>query len=113
MSNNNRLFTPVPKPVPRPKKPKAKIKQVSTKQAAALREYHKVRKQYLANHLYCKAKLNGCQTVASDIHHTAGRGTNLSNVDTFLAVCRNCHRIIEDNPTEAVKKGFSKSRLHD
>ena len=86
---------------------------MSTKQAAALREYNKVRKEYLSNHLYCEAKLPDCQTVASDIHHQQGRGANLSNVSTFLAVCRTCHRWIEDNPAEAVKMGFSKSRLHE
>jgi hypothetical protein len=109
----SRPFTPVPKPEPRAKKPKTRIKPVSTKQAKALTEYAKVRKEFLAEHLYCEAKLEGCQTVASDVHHTAGRGTNLSNADTFLAVCRTCHRFIEDNPTEALKMGFSKSRLHE
>jgi hypothetical protein len=109
----SRPFTPVPKPEPRAKKPKAKIKQVSTKQAKALNEYSKVRKEFLAEHLYCEANLTGCTTVALDVHHTIGRGANLSNTDTFLAVCRTCHRFIEDNPTEALKMGFSKSRLHE
>lgn len=108
-----REFTPVPKPVPRGKKPKAKIKQVSTKQAKALRKYNEVRKEYLSNHLYCEAKLEGCLTVSNQVHHKVGRGSNLTNVDTFLAVCGVCHRWIEDNPTQALKNGFSKSRLHD
>jgi hypothetical protein len=108
-----RPFTPVPKPEPRAKKPKTKIKPVSTKQAKALTEYAKVRKEFMSKHLYCQAKLEGCQTVALDVHHTLGRGANLTNVDTFLAVCRTCHRFIEDNPTEALKMGFSKSRLHE
>jgi hypothetical protein len=107
-----RPFTPQPKPEPREKKPKTKIKPVSTKQAKALTEYSKVRKQFLAEHLYCEANLTGCTTVVQDVHHTIGRGANLSNVDTFLAVCRTCHRFIEDNPTEALKMGFSKKRLH-
>lgn len=109
-----RPFTSVPKPELRPKKPKAKIKQVSTKQAAALRKYAQVRKEYLANHLYCEAKLEGCLIVASECHHPQGRiGVLLYDPNNLLAVCRSCHRIIEDNPTEAVKNGFSKSRLHD
>jgi len=107
-----RQFTPVPKPEPRAKKTKARLKQVSTKQAQALRKYAEVRKDYLANHLYCEAKLEGCTMVSIDIHHQQGRGANLSNVGTFLAVCRSCHRFIEDNPAEAFKLGLSKSRLH-
>jgi hypothetical protein len=107
-----REFKPQPKPEPRAKKPKAKIKPVSTNQAKALTEYSKVRKQFLAEHLYCQANLTGCLIVCSDVHHTIGRGANLSNVDTFLAVCRTCHRFIEDNPTAALKMGFSKKRLH-
>jgi hypothetical protein len=109
---NHRPFTPVPKPEPRAKKPKTKIKPVSSKQAKALTEYAKVRKQFLADHLYCQANLTGCTTVVQDVHHTTGRGANLSNVNTFLAVCRTCHRFIEDNPAEALKMGFSKKRLH-
>jgi hypothetical protein len=108
-----REFTPVPKPVPREKKPKSKIKQISNKQAAMLQEYAQVRKAFLAEHLYCEANLTGCLTVASQVHHKQGRGANLSNADTFLAVCGVCHRYIEDNPAEAVKNGFSKSRLHE
>jgi hypothetical protein len=108
-----REFTPVPKPVQRVKKSKYKIKKVSTKQAQALKEYAQVRKAFLAEHLYCEANLTGCLTVATQVHHKIGRGANVSNVDTFLAVCGVCHRYIEDNPAEAVKMGFSKSRLHE
>jgi hypothetical protein len=109
-----RPFTPVPKPVPRGKKSKTKIKPVSTKQAKALTEYAKVRKQFLAEHLYCQANLTGCLIVADQIHHQASRiGAKLTDPSNLLAVCGVCHRFIEDNPTEALKMGFSKSRLHE
>jgi hypothetical protein len=109
-----RDFTPVPKPVPREKKTKAKIKQISNKQAQALRKYNEVRKEYLANHLYCEAKLEGCLIIANQCHHPRGRiGALLYDPSNLLAVCGVCHRIIEDNPTEALKNGFSKSRLHE
>ena len=108
-----REFKPQPKPEARAKKPKSKIKPVSTKQAKALTEYAKVRKQFLAEHLYCQANLTGCLIVADQIHHKASRiGVKLSDSSDFLAVCGVCHRFIEDNPTEALKMGFSKKRLH-
>jgi hypothetical protein len=51
--------------------------------------------------------------VADQIHHKASRiGVKLSDSSDFLAVCGVCHRFIEDNPTEALKMGFSKKRLH-
>jgi hypothetical protein len=121
-----REFRPVPKPEKGSSKtrleyrlnsdkkiPFRRIKKISNKQAAMLQEYAQVRKAFLAEHLYCEANLTGCLTVASQVHHKQGRGANLSNVETFLAVCGVCHRYIEDNPTEALKMGFSKSRLHD
>lgn len=121
-----REFRPVPKPEKGSSKvrlkdglnsdnkfPFRRIKKVSNKQAQALRKYNEVRKEYLANHLYCEANLTGCLTVSNQVHHKVGRGANLANVDTFLAVCGVCHRWIEDNPAEAFKLGFSKSRLHD
>lgn len=108
-----RDFKPQPKPEPRAKKPKAKIKPVSTKQAKALTEYAKVRKQFLAEHLYCEANLTGCLIVADQCHHITGKlGALLIDPNNLLAVCGVCHRFIEDNPTEALKMGFSKKRLH-
>jgi hypothetical protein len=32
-------------------------------------------------------------------------------VGTWLAVCRNCHTFIEENPEAAKEMGFSESRL--
>jgi hypothetical protein len=108
-----REFKPQPKPEPRAKKPKAKIKPVSSKQAKALTEYAKVRKQFLAEHLYCQANLTGCLIVADQCHHLKGKlGALLIDPNNLLAVCGVCHRFIEDNPAEALKMGFSKKRLH-
>jgi hypothetical protein len=109
-----REFKPQPKPEPRAKKSKAKIKPVSTKQAKALSNYAKVRKDFLSKHLFCEANLTGCLVIADQIHHVEGRlGELLIDPNNFLAVCGVCHRFIEDNPTEALKMGFSKKRLHN
>jgi len=42
-----------------------------------------------------------------------GRGENHNKISTWLAVCRNCHRWIEENPVEAKELGFSRSRLNE
>jgi lipoate synthase len=36
-------------------------------------EYAKVRKQFLAEHLYCEANLTGCLIVADQCHHITGK----------------------------------------
>ncbi len=83
------------------------LKRISNKQAAALRIYSKLRKQYLREHPYCEVALaSGIKLKATDIHHKAGRGPNLNNVDTWMAVCRDCHREIHENPSWARSKGY-------
>jgi hypothetical protein len=109
-----REFTPVPKPVLREKKSKYKIKKVSTKQAQALKEYAKVRKAFLAEHPYCVGRFEGCTNIATCIQHSKGRiGALLTDVRHFKASCYSCNLKAETNPVEALKNGFSKSRLHD
>jgi len=93
-------------------KPKA-IKPVSTKMQATMDEYTKKRKAYLALFLTCQATLVDCTGGATDVHHMEGRGENHNKVSTWLAVCRNCHRWIEENPAEAKELGFSRSRLNE
>jgi 5-methylcytosine-specific restriction endonuclease McrA len=105
----SRPFTPVPKPEPRAKKPKTKIKPVSTKQAKALTEYSKVRKAFLAEHLYCEANLTGCLIVAQDVHHKfsgSKRAAHFLEVSTWMAVCRVCHNNIHNNPKNAKELGY-------
>lgn len=87
------------------------IRKVSKKRAKENREYAKVRKEYLEDNPNCEANLLGCTTGATDIHHKKGRGLFLCDPRHFLAVCRNCHCFIEDNPLEAKEMGFSESRL--
>lgn len=87
---------------------KTPLRRVSNKQQRRLREYAKVRKEYLAAHPLCET---GCGRKACDIHHKgiAGgvkRGSNLCNVETFLAVCRSCHERIELNKSWAREMGF-------
>lgn len=83
----------------------------SPKQRRIEAAYAVLRKAYLDSHQMCQAHLSGCSTYATDIHHKAGRGENMLDQSTYLAVCRPCHQWIELNPTEAKEKGFSVERL--
>ncbi len=92
----------------KPKKEFKPIPKVSPKMAAALREYSKLRKQFLdCNH--CKI----CKKQATQVHHMAGRATIELLLDTnlWLAVCMPCHEFIERNPLWAKEKGYSLERL--
>jgi hypothetical protein len=94
-------------------KPKS-IKPVSTKMQATLDVYGKRRAAYLIIHSTCQAGLVDCTGQAKEIHHKAGKiGELYTKISNFLAVCRNCHNYIENNPEEAKELGFSQSRLNN
>lgn len=81
--------------------------------------YRKARKEYLAAHHCCEARLEGCTIPTSaydsselQIHHKKGRnGRLMYDKKYFIAVCFNCHRIIEENPEFAKAADLSVSRL--
>jgi len=94
-------------------KPKS-ISPVSAKRQVEMDEYSKRREAFLIVNPHCKAKLQGCTAKATDVHHKAGRvGDNYLKISTWLAVCRNCHRWIEDNPEAAKELNLSESRLNN
>jgi hypothetical protein len=93
-------------------KPQATIPSISKNLKEDLKEYKIVREQFLKDNPFCEAGLKCCQVKSSEVHHKRGRGKNLCNVETFLAVCSSCHRIIEENPLFAKANGFSLSRLN-
>lgn len=95
------------------KKPKAyKIKKVSVKMKSKIAMYTKARAHYLMQNPNCKAKLHGCQLLASDVHHMEGRiGDRLTDSSTWIPVCRSCHIFIETHPMLSKELGLSKSRL--
>lgn len=95
------------------------IKKISKGLRKKVAEYSALRKDFLEQFPFCMAKIwvslqsVGCTHLATDIHHRKGRGKYLLDVETWLPVCRNCHRWIEEHPKEAKQAGFSKSRLFD
>ena len=74
-----------------------KISPISNGLAEKLKLYRAVRDKYMAQHLNCEI----CDKPSNDLHHKAGRGKNLCNVITFMAVCRNCHIFIHNNPKKS------------
>lgn len=87
------------------------INKISDSKKKTDKIYMGLRRLYLENHPLCEATLPGCIITATEVHHKAGRNDNTLRVETWLPVCRSCHRWIEEHPTEAKEKGFSTNRL--
>lgn len=86
-----------------------KLHKISQNEKERQRKYRELSRIYLLEHSICEV----CGTKKSEeIHHKAGRiGNNL--FQHFLAVCRLCHRKVEENPTWAKENNFSISRIKD
>lgn len=97
---------------PFPDKKKYKIPAKSEKRIDQDRVYAKLRAKFLKKNPFCKARLTGCAKVAQDVHHSKGRvGDNYLDEKKFVAVCRNCHTIIESEPVKSKELGLSENRL--
>jgi len=69
---------------------RTRLKPVSKKRAAQLREYSKLRKAFLNEHPICEAC---AKKRSAEIHHKKGRfGRWLLDTDYWAALCWNCHR---------------------
>lgn len=88
------------------KKPLKPIKNISVKMQLELKVYRMERDKYMKDHSKCEFR--DCFRYATDLHHKSGRGQNLSNVETFMALCRKCHTWIHENPKEARLLGYLK-----
>lgn len=93
----NTPFNPQPKSVPKVKEKAKPIKKLSVKREKQNKEYLTLRKVYLENKPLCEVKLKGCTKVSTEIHHAEKRiGFRLTDVLNFVAICRNCHLIVEN-----------------
>ena len=94
------------------KKKQKSIPKFSKKREEENEIYFELREKFLVLKKNCEAGLPGCTKIPTQVHHGAGRvGSNFLNLETWLAVCRMCHRKIEMNPIEAKELGLSVSRL--
>jgi 5-methylcytosine-specific restriction endonuclease McrA len=70
---------------------------------ARMKEYGKLRKEYLAKNRLCQK----CGKKATDVHHLRGRtGRLLCMEEHWAPVCRRCHDWIGANPIEARQEGL-------
>ena len=87
-----------------------RIKNISNKKLAELKEYRTVRDRYLKNNPVCEYP--NCTSREVELHHRAGRSGRLLCDDTyFCSLCRAHHRLIEEQPSHAKELGISVSRL--
>ena len=94
---------------PAPKKGRKRLAPRSKKRAIQNKEYLRLRKEFLGAHPYCETwRGTECCLRSTDIHHVHGRGKNLCNVKTWLAVCRPCHNWIHARGKEARALGLLK-----
>lgn len=85
------------------RKPRQRIKPVSTRRKAENAEYTKLRREFLAAHPACLV----CKGQASEIHHACGRqGKRLLDVEFFRQLCSSCHRRVHENPAWAKERGL-------
>lgn len=86
-----------------------RIKSVSDKKLIELKEYRKKRDAFMKGKL---CEFPDCKEKATDLHHAKGRtGSLLADERHFKALCRRCHRWVEENPEQAKALGLSLSRL--
>ncbi len=79
------------------------IKAISDKEKERLKEYRLVRDEFMRLNSKCQI----CGKESTDLHHKAGRiGSNLTDVNTFMALCRKCHREVHDNPKHSRENGW-------
>ena len=79
------------------------LRRMSKKREAEYKEYLRLRRFFMAENRICQV----CFARGSkDVHHKAGRGRNLNNVETWCAVCRPCHNWIHNHPKQARELGL-------
>lgn len=87
-----------------------KPSNVSDKQRKRIKDYSLVRKEFLESLPSNICKVCNVREV-TDIHHRCGKiGDLLTDTRFFLAVCRECHTFIEENPAWAYENNYSLKR---
>lgn len=106
MSFDPNRFRPQPKPPPTPKKAPKRIKPKSEKRSREDTVYHTLREVFLKDNV---CPITG--DAATEVHHTYSgkdRATHYLNVKTWIAVSRDGHNWIHDNPKKSRELGYLK-----
>jgi len=91
---------------------RTRLKPVSAKRTAINAKRRKFRQEILTYRLMCEARIRGCSMTPTDVHEILTRGRagsteeSLLDTENVLALCRNCHTFITENPTFAKEFGF-------
>ena len=106
---------------------KTALRKVSLKRRKINQEYARLQKEFLAAHPFCQVFLHkrGIHEAyllvcfrfgigpriskipaSTEIHHKKGRGKYLLDTSTWMAVSRDAHLWIHDNPKEARELGY-------
>ncbi len=90
------------------------IRTVSKKRQALMVQRRHFVKDFLHEHPYCQAVLEGCTGKSVDVHERLNRSQGGKivggEVDGYMALCRNCHTFITQNPKVSYELGFSVHR---
>ncbi len=89
------------------------IRKVSKKMAKDLQDYSVLRENFLKEHEVCEVNLFGCTYHSVEVHHSAKRGKNLLNEETFVATCRHCHDMIEFKMSAEDRRELGLLRTND
>ena len=94
------------------------VNKISAKKKKENAEYSKARKSFLKEkeNSYCKAAMPGCtgkDKSTLTIHHMKGRGRFTLDQETWVTLCFNCHRWVEEHPSQAKLLGLSLNRLEN
>lgn len=84
------------------------IKKVSDKRKVENKIYSKERKAFLADNPICF--IEGCNKIADTIEHTAGRGKNYLNKETWEPCCLEHNLKLETN--SELSKKYQLSKIH-
>lgn len=89
------------------------IRKISKKQKKVIADYKSTRSNYLNEHPWCEARLEGCTIKATEIHHKKGKDNAELWNDTsyFMAICRGCHTKIEEGGAWVYERGFKERRF--
>jgi hypothetical protein len=99
------------KPAEEKKEVKKPINKQSEKRKVEQKKYRKIVTEMMAVSDRCEIKQEGCTGKATGLHHKQKRTPkNFLQKTNLLRSCDNCNTWVENNPEEAMEKGFSISK---
>ena len=88
------------------------MKRITDKTARNRVLFKPIRDEVVAENPECAMKFDGCTFVTTQVHHSKGRGIYFLIKKFLIPCCDNCHKVAEANPSLAMEKGFTQSRLN-